>query len=114
MLSVAERQAWLEALKESIEQTVAERTDQLRREIAERRQAEQDLKASEAQLAEAQHIARLGSWEWDVVQNRVTWSEETRRLYGFGPEEAGASIEQNLNHVHPDDRAQVQQALADA
>src|SRR2546427_5794287 len=50
MFNVAERQAKLEALKENIEQTVAERTAELTRENTERRQAEESLKQSQAQL----------------------------------------------------------------
>ncbi|MEY2428363.1 MAG: hypothetical protein QOJ40_1248 [Verrucomicrobiota bacterium] len=114
MLNVAERQARLEAMKEGIEQTVLERTEELRREIAERTQAEEELKASQSQLGEAQHIARLGSWQWDVQRNKVTWSEETMRLYGFSPAEAGAQMEQNLDHIHPDDRETVRHALAES
>jgi PAS domain S-box-containing protein len=114
MLNVAERQSRLETMKESIEQTVLLRTEELRREITERRQAEEELKGSQSQLDEAQQIARLGSWEWDVRQNKVTWSEETMRLYGLSPAEAGSHVEQNLNHVHPDDREKVRHALAES
>ena len=114
MWNVAERQARLEGMKDSIEATVAQRTEELRRENAERKQAEAELKRSEAQLAEAQHIARLGSWEWDVVNNQLTWSAETQRLYGLRPEEFDGTILQNMEHVHPDDRARVQQALAES
>jgi PAS domain S-box-containing protein len=114
MLNVAERQARLETMKEGIEQTVLERTEELRREIAERTQAEEELKASQSQLGEAQHIARLGTWQWDVQGNKVTWSEETMRLYGFSPAEADAQMEQNLNHIHPDDREMVRHALAES
>jgi PAS domain S-box-containing protein len=104
----------LEEVNESIERTVNERTAELTREIAERRQAEDNLKQSEAQLAKAQHIARLGSWEWDVVQNKVTWSDETRRLYGYAAEDTGSPMDQCLERVHPDDRGKVRLALAEA
>ena len=108
MMLVAERQAKLEALKDSIEQTVAERTADLTREIAERRQAEAQLGNSQAQLAQAQQMARLGSWEWDIVGNKVTWSDETMRLYNYKPEERGSSMEHCLEHVHPRGRGPCQ------
>ncbi len=114
MLSEAERQADLEGVNEIIERNVAERTAQLTREIAERSHAEQNLKHSEAQLAKAQHIAQLGSWEWDIVQSKVTWSDETRRLYGFTEKDLGADMTRCLERVHPEDRAKVQMALDDA
>ena len=112
--NVAERQAKLENINETIERTVTERTSELRREIAERRQADESLNHSRAQLAKAQSIARLGSWEWDVVQNKVTWSDETRRLYGFSDRDMGRDMNRCLEHVHPEDRAKVQLALAEA
>ncbi len=114
MLSEAERQADLEGVNETIERNVTERTAQLTREIGERSQAEKNLKHSEAQLAKAQHIAQLGSWEWDIVQNKVTWSDETRRLYGFTEKDLGTDMTHCLDRVHPEDRAKVQMALDDA
>lgn len=111
MLIVAERQAGLESMKDTIEQTVAKRTSDLTREIAERRQAEKSLQESQEQLAHAQHIARLGSWEWEILPNTVTWSDETRRLYGFAPEDSGCAMEESWKRVHPDDRAKVKDAL---
>ncbi|HEV2329824.1 MAG TPA: ATP-binding protein [Verrucomicrobiae bacterium] len=107
MMLVAERQAKLEELNESIEQTVAERTAELTRENAERRK-------SEAQLAQAQQIARLGSWEWDIPANKIIWSEETRRMYGWQPEDAELSMETCLERIHPEDLPGVKEALAES
>ena len=90
MHSVVERQAKLEVLKQSIEQTVADRT---------------------AQLAQAQQIARLGSWEWDIVNDIVTWSDETYRLYGFEEKDFGSPMAVCMKRVHPDDAPLVQNAL---
>ena len=114
MFLVAERQAKLESLKEGIELTVAERTADLTREIEERRQAERQLRKSQAQLAQAQQIARMGSWEWDLVENKVTWSEETQRLYGRNPEDAGSPMETCLERVHPDDLPRVNKVMAES
>jgi PAS domain S-box-containing protein len=114
MLLVAERQAKLESLKEGIEQTVAERTADLTRENNERRQAEDQLRRSQVQLAQAQEIARLGSWEWDLVRDKVTWSEETQRLYGHKPEALGSSMRTCLKHVHPDDLDRVNKAMTES
>src|SRR5579862_2618358 len=113
-MNVALQQAKLENINGTIEKTVTERTAELRREVVDRRQAEEDLKHSQAQLAKAQSIARLGSWEWDIVQNEVTWSDETRRLYGFSEKDMGADMSRCLERVHPDDRAAVQLALNEA
>ncbi|MGH8975169.1 MAG: putative bifunctional diguanylate cyclase/phosphodiesterase, partial [Acidimicrobiia bacterium] len=59
-------------------------------------------------LAEAQALARLGSWEADLVTGRLTWSDELYRLFGVEPGEVGTSARTLLSRVHPDD----QEALA--
>jgi len=114
MRLVAERQVKLEELNATIEQTVAERTAELTRENVERRQTEEELRKSQAQLGQAQQIARLGSWEWDLVDNKVSWSEETRRLYGRRPEDLGFSMETCLERVHPDDLPRVNEIMAES
>ena len=114
MQLVAERQARLEALKAGIEQTVSERTADLTRENLERREAEERLRKSQAQLAQAQQIASMGSWEWDLVENKVTWSEETKRLYGRTPGEFGSPMETCLEWIHPGDLARVNQIMAES
>ena len=50
--------------------------------MTERYEAQADLAANEAKLAEAQQIARMGSWEWEIASDRVTWSDELYRIYG--------------------------------
>ncbi len=57
------------------------------------------------QLAEAQTLARLGSWEWDIARNRVTWSDEMFRLFGLEPGSTEIDFERYQSLLHPDDRA---------
>ncbi|MDB6055102.1 MAG: Blue-light-activated protein [Verrucomicrobiales bacterium] len=114
MFLVAQRQAMIEFSKEEIEQTVTERTADLRREINQRRQVEAEVRSSQAQLAQAQQIARLGSWEWDLAANQVWWSDETKRLYGHKPEDEGSPMEICLLRVHPDDLPRVNEIMADS
>lgn len=111
---VAERQAKLEAVNETIERTVAERTQALTQENLERRRTEEQLRNSQTQLAQAQQIARLGSWEWDLVEDKVTWSEETKQLYGRKPEDLGSPMEYCLKRIHPEDLPRVKQTLAES
>ena len=73
--------------------------------VTARRQAEQARARSEAQLSEAQRLAHVGSWEWDVVENRVAWSEELYRIYGLDHRTFAATYQAYLERVHPDDRA---------
>jgi diguanylate cyclase (GGDEF)-like protein/PAS domain S-box-containing protein len=68
-----------------------------------------ELQRSKQMLAEAQQLARIGSWEWDVAANLVTWSDELFRIYGYAPQSFEPSYEAFLSHVHPDDRESVDQ-----
>jgi C4-dicarboxylate-specific signal transduction histidine kinase len=71
-----------------------------------------DLRRSEAQLIEAQRMARIGSWELDLRTKSFHCSQEFRRLFGRDPAESGASCAAYRDAIHPEDRAMVEQALA--
>lgn len=68
------------------------------------------LMKSERGLAEAQLIANLGSWEWDIIEDKHQWSEGCYRVLGLSPQDGGASYERFLATVHPDDRGVVDHA----
>jgi PAS domain S-box-containing protein len=73
-----------------------------------------ERKRQQACLAEAQEIAHIGSWEWDIVSNHVTWSEELYRLWGREPGSGELSYESYLASVHPDDRTLVAETVGQA
>src|SRR3990167_2101004 len=79
-----------------------------------RKHAEDLLRKSEIQLAEAQQLAKLGSWEWEVTQNRLTWSDELYRIYGLDPKSVQLSYDLFISYIHPDDRQMIQQAVGQA
>lgn len=72
------------------------------------------LRETAGRLEEAQAIAKIGSWEWDMVKDVVTWSPEMYRIYGADPETFGASYTALLERVHPDDREDVEIAIRHA
>jgi two-component system cell cycle sensor histidine kinase/response regulator CckA len=75
--------------------------------MTERHEALEALARNEAKLAEAQQLAELGSWEWDLAGGGATWSAQLERMLGGMPPEAGERPEAYLELVHPDDRARV-------
>ena len=83
-------------------------------EVTDRKDSLDRLVSSEHKLAEAQSIARVGSWEWDVLNDIVTWSDEMYRIYNFQPQEFAPTYESFLARVHPDDRAVVEAAVSSA
>lgn len=108
-------------LNMELEQRVLARTEEIQRtnaqleqEIREHKRAEEQIRESEARLREAQHIARLGSWRWDMTTNAVFWSDETYRIYGLTPQSFPVSYESFLDRVHPEDRASVREAITQA
>ena len=88
-------------------------TDQTASEIAACRRIENELRQSEREIAEAQRVARLGSWKWDLVNDELSWSAELFRIYGYDPESDVPSQAAFLDRVHPDDRALIDDHLAD-
>jgi diguanylate cyclase (GGDEF)-like protein/PAS domain S-box-containing protein len=61
----------------------------------------------EEKLAEAQRVARIGSWEWEVGTGRVTWSDELYRLFGVADVDFTPSTRASFPGVHPDDHAAI-------
>ncbi len=106
------KQAYAEInrLNEELEQRVIERTndlrvanEELRNEITERELGEEKLKRSESQLTEAQRLAHVGSWDWDLRTNTVTWSDELYRIFGLQPGEIEVAGDA-MSFIHPEDR----------
>lgn len=67
-----------------------------------------ERKRVERQLADAQALAQVGSWEWDLVADRFTWSDEHYRIFGLEPQADPIALTTILQYVHPVDRPAVE------
>jgi PAS domain S-box-containing protein len=66
-----------------------------------------ELQESKARLEEAQRVAHVGYWVWDLESDRVTWSDETYRIYGLMPQKGPIDLATIREMVHPEDRETV-------
>ena len=82
--------------------------------ITERKQAEERLRQSEADLAEGQQVSKMGSWRLDIASDKVRWSDELYRIFDVEPTAFHGTYENFLNCVLSDDRHRVSQTNADA
>ena len=73
-----------------------------------------ELRRESARLAEAQAVAKVGSWEMDLQTNTLTWSDENYRIFEIEKSAFSQSYEAFLARVHPDDRAFVHRAYTDS
>ena len=85
--------------------------DALREQLTERRRAEEELRRSEAYLAEGQRISHTGSWGWNVATGELFWSQEHFRIFGFDSETTKPSYPMFLEKIHPKDRPLVEQTV---
>jgi PAS domain S-box-containing protein len=82
--------------------------------VSEEKAAVEELRKREAQLAEAQTVARIGSWELEIATGALTWSDESYRLCGLEPQSVTLTTESFLDLIHPDDRERVGLAIEGA
>ncbi|HEY9761534.1 MAG TPA: PAS domain S-box protein [Trichocoleus sp.] len=78
------------------------------RDISERKRAENALQESRQALAEAQRIAQLGNWSFDLVTGEVVWSEEVFQIYGLDSRQVLPRYEQLMESIHPEERSHVE------
>jgi len=70
-----------------------------------------ELQESKARLEEAQRVAHVGHWEWDLATDVIVWSDETYRIFGLSPQERPMDLATVRSMVHPDDREPLYQAV---
>ena len=82
--------------------------------ITEQRLTQDRLARSESLLAQAQRVAHIGSFEWEVGPNVVTWTDELQCIYGLEPGQFKGTYEAFLERAHPDDTEKIKSTVFDA
>jgi len=85
-----------EEAETNLEHLVKERTEEL--EVAYK-----SLKEREKSLSDAQKMAHIGNWEWEIATNKSFWSDELYRIFRRNPQETGPLLSEFLSYIHPDD-----------
>ena len=81
--------------------------------ISERKRSEEALRQSESELAEAQRLAQIGSWNWDLRKNIMTWSDEHHRIFGVQRGDIDVNHDDVVfDFIHPEDRELVRSMMA--
>jgi PAS domain S-box-containing protein len=88
----------------SIWQELMTANARLHQEIEQRKQVENKLQRSEAMLRNAQRVAQIGCWEFDIQTQEIYWTDELFLIHGLSPDRAAPSSEEILTLIHPDDR----------
>jgi PAS domain S-box-containing protein len=79
--------------------------------ITEQKEIEEALSVKSRLLEESQRVARLGSWEWNIITNELEWTQEVYRTFGLSSQKFGETYEAFLMSVHPEDREMVKNAV---
>ncbi len=83
----------------------------LKKEVKERHIAETDLRETEQRFEKSQQFASFGIWDWNILSNKLYWSEATAVLFGYKAGEVDVSYDTFMNVVHYDDQQLVKDAI---
>ncbi|MCB1954472.1 MAG: PAS domain-containing protein [Rhodocyclaceae bacterium] len=80
--------------------------------VTHQRQIEEQLRENQARMQQAEALASMGAWDFDLVTKNVWWSDETFRIFGLPPDGPPVTFDRFLERVHPEDRARVSAAYS--
>jgi len=84
------------------------------RDTSERKKWERALVESESKLARASQLAHVGHWEWDMITNKFSWTDEVYHIFGYQPGEFEPTYEKIMEIIHVDDREKLETAIKDS
>jgi PAS domain S-box-containing protein len=100
----------LEKLSAQLQQSVYQLYTSIHQQ-AQALEIEEALVRSQSQLLEAQEMAHLGSWDWNIETDSVSWSDEMYRILGFDPGEINIAFSSFISYIHPEDKSKFRKAL---
>ncbi|ASU33820.1 hypothetical protein MuYL_1924 [Mucilaginibacter xinganensis] len=83
--------------------------------VSETKLSAKKIKVSQTELVEAQTIAKIGNWNWDIALNNLTWSDEISNIFEIGPKAVAENsiVKLLMKYAHPNDRHILKQHLKD-
>ncbi len=82
--------------------------------VTERQRMLENIRHSETLYKQAEKLAMIGSWSWDIEKNEVKWTEELFRIFGMEPTTGPINFERYTSLIHPHDRDHVVKTILDA
>ncbi len=79
--------------------------------ITEKKAAQAELERSQNRLKDAQRLAKMGNWEFDITTKEIFWSPETFNILGFDPKKGNPSFSKYISVIHPDDKEKLKEAV---
>lgn len=79
--------------------------------VTERQELIQKLKKNESIYKQAEELANMGNWSWDVKNNSLSWTDHLYRIYGLEPQSEEITLDRFLSFIHPDDKKYVQRGV---
>ncbi|HEY9597873.1 MAG TPA: PAS domain S-box protein, partial [Cyanophyceae cyanobacterium] len=91
-------------LPQALNMPTATQLEAAKTEVKERQRAERELLREKTHLTQAQKVAHVGSWEYDLVTQVITWSEETFRIYGLDVQQPAPTVDEHWQKIYLKDR----------
>jgi PAS domain S-box-containing protein len=82
--------------------------------LSDRKQVETELRQNSEWLNLALDAAKMGSWDWDLIQNQILWSPYHEEIFGYESGTPQRSYQDWLSRIHPEDLPQVQACMQDS
>lgn len=79
--------------------------------VTEKQTLIRELREKEFLYKQAEELANMGNWRWDVQKNKLDWTDQLYRIYGLEPQSEEITIERFLSFIHPDDRESVSKGI---